>query len=396
VIQQKRLEHLAHDDLAGLVSVSYVEDQAIDYKEELPDLDGKKPDDARKKLLSDVAAFGNAGGGDILFGVEEGRSDGKPNGIPVSLPGIENPNADALHRRWVGIIESGLDPKMAPKVRVRTIPIPNSTRAVVILRVPRSYAAPHMVKDTGRFVVRHGPENRPLDTAEIRSAFALSESWANHVKRFRDERVARISGDDTPMKVRKTTRLVIHLVPLAAARRGFAIDLLAVKARNPQPISWAQTYDPTFNVDGFLIVGDKHDGQSHTYTQFFRDGSVEVLITTIADDEYVYPTRIEPHVIKTASLYLPLLVAAGAEYPFAVTVTLLGMKSLISRPDQWGEGPKVPLPRDEVFLPDAVVEGTDADLPAGLRAMFDAMWQCLGHERSQNYDLSGAWTGKVT
>ena len=41
----------------------------------------------------------------------------------------------------------------------------------------------------------------------IGSAFALSESWADHVKRFRDERVARISGDDTPTKVRDTTRL---------------------------------------------------------------------------------------------------------------------------------------------------------------------------------------------
>ena len=77
--------------LSGLVSASYAEDQGIDYKEELPDLDGKKPDDARKKLLADVAAFANAGGGDILFGVEEGRADGKPNGIPVSLPGIEAP-----------------------------------------------------------------------------------------------------------------------------------------------------------------------------------------------------------------------------------------------------------------------------------------------------------------
>ena len=396
MIQQKRLESLIYDDLNGLVSASYAEDQAIDYKEELPDLDGKKPDDARKKLLADVAAFANAGGGDILFGVEEGRTDGKPNGIPVSLPGIDNPTADALHRRWVGIIESGLDPKMAPKVRVRAIPIPNSTRAVVILRIPRSYAAPHMVKDTGRFVVRHGPENRPLDTAEIRSAFALSESWADHVKRFRDERVARITGQDTPMKLRDAARLVIHVVPLVTARRGFALDLQAVKARGPQPVYWDRTYAPTFNVDGLLIVGDEHDGQSHTYTQFFRDGAVEVVLTTIADKQYVYPTRIEPHVIKTASLYLPLLVAAGAEYPIAMTVTLLGMKGLMFRPDQWGEGPKVPLPRDEVFLPDAVVEGADADLPAGLRAMFDAMWQCLGHERSQNYDPSGVWKGKVT
>jgi hypothetical protein len=257
MIHRKRLESITDDDLAGLVAASYVEDQTIDYKEELPDLDGKKPDDARKKLLADVAAFANAGGGDILFGVIEGRTDGKPNGVPVSVVGIESPNADALHRRWVGIVESGLDPKMAPKVYVKSIAIPNSTKAVVILRVPRSYAAPHMVKDTGRFVVRHGPENRPLDTAEIRSAFALSKTWAAHVKRFRDARVGRVIADDTPAKLDARALMIVHAVPLVAASRGFAIDLAALKERRPQPIYWTGSYDPAFTTRAYAdsLVG---------------------------------------------------------------------------------------------------------------------------------------------
>ncbi len=83
---RKRLESVAHEVLSALMAASYVEDQNIDYKEELPDLHGKKPDDARKKLLADVAAFANGGGGDIIFGVEEGRTDGKPNGVPVAVP----------------------------------------------------------------------------------------------------------------------------------------------------------------------------------------------------------------------------------------------------------------------------------------------------------------------
>jgi hypothetical protein len=76
-------------------------------------------------------------------------------------------------------------------------------------------------------------------------------------------------------------------------------------------------------------------------------------------------------------------------------LALVGMKGLVCPPNQWGEGTKVPLPRDVVFLPDAVVEGGDVDLPAALRPMFDALWQCLGDERSQNYDPTGAWKGKI-
>lgn len=308
--------------------------------------------------------------------------------------GIDSPNADALHRRWVSIVESGLDPKMAPKVRVRAIPIPGGTKAVVVMRVPRSYAAPHMVKDTGRFVVRHGPENRPLDTAEIRSAFALSETWAQQVKRFRDERVGRVVGDDTPVKLRKGGRMIVHVVPLAAASRGFAIDLQSVKACNPQPIFWTSSFGATFNVDGLVVVGDAQDGESHSYTQFFRDGAAEVAMTTIADEEHVYPTRIEPHVINVAKRCLPVLVEAGAEFPFTMTVTVVGMKGLTGPRDKWGEGPKVPLPRDVVFLPDVVVEAADADLPAMLRPMFDAVWQSLGYDRSLSYDSDGTWRGK--
>jgi predicted HTH transcriptional regulator len=92
MVSNIRLEAITYDDINHLVSSGYREDQNLDYKEQLPDLDGKKPDDARKKLLIDVAAFANAGGGDILFGVEEGRSNGQPNGIPVALPGIASPN----------------------------------------------------------------------------------------------------------------------------------------------------------------------------------------------------------------------------------------------------------------------------------------------------------------
>ncbi|MDP9001205.1 MAG: hypothetical protein M3O46_13975, partial [Myxococcota bacterium] len=212
---------------------------------------------------------------------------------------------------------------------------------------------------------------------------------------FRDERVGRIIADDTPVKLVDTTRLVLHIVPLAAASRGFAIDLRKLKAGNLRPVycdSWASS----FNLDGLLVVGDPNGDMSHTYTQFFRDGSVEVVLTTIADEKHVYPsTRIEPHMVKTTKGYLPILVDVGAAYPFALTATLLGMKGLGPPPGNWGERTGTLLPRDVVFLPDVVLETDDADFASVLRPTFDALWQSLGHEGSPNYSAKGEWTGKT-
>jgi len=88
------------------------------------------------------------------------------------------------------------------------------------------------------------------------------------------------------------------------------------------------------------VVGDAHNGESHTYTQFFRDGAVEAVLTTIADEEHLYPTRIEPHVIRMVQLYLPVLIEAGGEYPFTITVTFVGVRGLTAPRENFDLGTK--------------------------------------------------------
>lgn len=86
MLSGRRLETIGYDDVSALVESAYREDREIDYKSQLPELDGKRPADAKKELLKDVAAFANAGGGDIVFGIEEERDDaGKPYNCPEPL-----------------------------------------------------------------------------------------------------------------------------------------------------------------------------------------------------------------------------------------------------------------------------------------------------------------------
>ena len=101
----KQLDELTWDDIDGLVTGAVPEDQHIDFKEDLPDLKSGKADRARKELARDFAALANATGGDLVFGVREGRDPRKqPNGTAVSINGGgEIPNGWAIRsasERW--------------------------------------------------------------------------------------------------------------------------------------------------------------------------------------------------------------------------------------------------------------------------------------------------------
>lgn len=242
-----RLNELTLEHMQSLVAASAREDQHLDFKSTLPDLDGKNGERAKKDLLGDVAAFANAGGGDIVFGVEEGRdSDGKANGLAVALPGVSIGNVDALERRWVQIIEAGLDPRLSPKVRLQVVD--NGATKLLLLRVPRSIAAPHMLKEHGRFYARRGAQNLTLNTGELRAAFELSEAWAERVRRFRDGRIARIVADDTPILLDAQDRFVFHLVPLASQAERTVLDLATQKRVEPPAVSRSFGPRPIFDT----------------------------------------------------------------------------------------------------------------------------------------------------
>jgi hypothetical protein len=300
-------------------------------------------------------------------------------------------NEDELHRRWVAIVETGLDPKMAPKVRLRRIPIPGRTAAIVVLRVPRSYTTPHMIRETGRFHARHGPENRILDTAEIRSAFGFSERWAERARRFRDERVARLLGGDTPIPLRHPTSVVIHLVPISILAETAHVDLHAIKAKQPHPVYWGSCSSKRFNIDGLLLLGDEHEGAARSYTQFFRDGSIEVLRFAAANDgKLVDLDGLEGVVADALQIYSPVLVDSGASFPCAIMVSLVNAKGLKLPPDEWKEPRGQPVTRDVVLLPDVVLE-EPSFRGVSLRQVLDALWQAFGMERSPHFGPNDEW-----
>lgn len=67
------------------------EDRTLDFKRELR----LREKNDHSELLKDIVAFANAGGGTLLYGVEEGTGDSE--GIIVGTPGLQL-EPDSTHR----------------------------------------------------------------------------------------------------------------------------------------------------------------------------------------------------------------------------------------------------------------------------------------------------------
>ena len=138
-----------------------------------------------EKFLYDASSFANGAGGDLIFGVRDQRRN---NGVP-----------DASITTEMSRLENLLQTSVAPRIsgiRFRRV-TGFASGSVLIVRIPKSWAAPHMVTFRGatRFYSRNSTGKYPLDVYEIRSAFALSESLHERLSKFRDGRLASINSN---------------------------------------------------------------------------------------------------------------------------------------------------------------------------------------------------------
>ncbi len=152
------------------------ENSTWDFKGHQPDkwkspkLKGKNGADQKAKLdfLKDVAAFMNAEGGDLIFGV---NTKGEITGCDVD-------NADRLQRTLQAVLGDWLDP-VPPFEGVQFRLFQIHEKPVFVVRVKRSWIGPHQVKyqKQHNYPVRRGNENswmthqQLLDALDRRSSF---------------------------------------------------------------------------------------------------------------------------------------------------------------------------------------------------------------------------------
>ena len=393
----KRIDQITVDDIQGLVDNSVREGKSVEYKEQLPG----NGDSDKKEFLADASSFANASGGDIIFGIRETRdSAGKPTGIPASIVGLQNINADAEVRRMEQILRDGIEPRL-PGIVLRAID-GFANGPVILLRIPQSWASPHMVsfKASPRFFSRTSAGKSPLGIPEIRAAFVQSDSLPQRIKAFRQERIGLILAGETPASLIDSPLVVLHLIPVSAFLNATAFDLQSIidgRVQIPN-IGGLGAYGRP-NVDGFVSYSGGQSSQSEqfSYTQVFRNGCIEAADALVlsGQDNYndiIPSTSIETEILKGATYLLKVYQSLGIDSPLVVMLSLLNVRGFYMYTGRHMSPRAIHrIERRDLILPDVIIEDLALDARQSFRPVFDLLWQACGYRQSLNYDEQGRW-----
>jgi hypothetical protein len=376
---EKPIEQVVEADLRTLIENQVSERKTADYKQALPG----KSNGERKEFLADVSSFANASGGHLVYGMKE------EGGLPVELCGLDVDDPDSAVNGLDSSIRDGIKPRIHGVV---VWPVRLETgRIAVVIRVPRSFASPHMVtyKGSSRFFARTSNGKYRLDVEEIRAAFLLSERTADRVRDFRLDRIAKIRADDTPMPLVQGARIVLHVVPLAAFSSLACVDIqsVGVVSRELQlvPLGLQGGWEGRFNLEGYVrYTRSRDDRHASAYLQIFRNGAVETVDTSLASHgSHVQGANLEKHVVEKLGYYVSSLKLLRADAPFAVMISLLGVKGYSIGPQDtarmYGVGR---FDRDMVLVPEVLLESFDADMGHLMKQPFEILWNAAGWARS--------------
>jgi predicted HTH transcriptional regulator len=179
----KPLAEIDESDLQTLVDNGVREGKEIEYKEALTLFSPEQ----KQEFLNDVSSFANTNGGLLFYGIRESKDDA---GVPLEVCGLKGENPGKRINDMETIIRTGLEPRLLG-VTIWPVSLPShEDRVVLILSIPKSFAAPHMVKSSGRFYSRNSTGKFQLDVTQIRAAFEFAGTTAERIRAFRTERLS--------------------------------------------------------------------------------------------------------------------------------------------------------------------------------------------------------------
>jgi len=396
---EKQFDAIDKGDIEALVENKKAERRTLEYKVALP----LGTDEAKREFLSDISSFANSAGGDILYGITDERDENnQATGRPQEATGLSAVNETSEQLRLESLIRDGIDRRIAG-IQIKAIPgFPSGP--VILVRVPRSWLAPHMVtfKNLSRFYARNSAGKYQLDVGEIRSGFALSESAPEKIRAFRTDRLARIVSGDGPVSLDTNRMMVLHLFPISAVENRSGTDVSREANRLSHrivPLS-AQAWSQRFNADGFLTYDTREWGESKrkasTYVQVFRSGALEItnqrlLIRAVVEHDTIIPMgAFEKQLLEAVARFVRFQREVGITPPIVLMLSLLGVKDFALTTGTY-DVTDSKIDRDMLTAPDILIEDFSFEPDILLRPVIDFLWQAAGLADSPNYGPDGRW-----
>lgn len=293
-------------------------------------------------------------------------------------------------------------------------PVDVDGSVVLVVTVPRSWRAPHLVRSTKQrwsMAKRNSAGKYTLGAvSELRVAFAESLDGSDRARRWHDDLVGLVGAGQTPVPLDRNRFLVLSFRPLAAGAPGAVplLDVAATRRSTDGPLSTAvflhgstMSWGTRVNFDGVYIAA-MGDQMPLGYTQVFRDGTVAYIDDYImtSDEDSLDANPFAARIVGAFARTPALIEWVGAELPIVVQLTMHGARGLQfvttrERPSMLMHEPPT-IDRDVVALPPLVVDRVPADIDeaaALCRPMLDALWNAGGLPECHLLDDAGAWTG---
>jgi hypothetical protein len=372
----KNLSDISIQDVQTLCDDKVLESRFLDFKAKAIG----RGDSDKRDFLTDVCAFANAAGGDLLLGVKtkEGAAD--------ELCGIEVVNPDEEKQFLVNLVRDGLEPRIISGLDLKWLPTDES-RGIMIVRVHRSWLAPHRVTflNNMKFYVRNPAGNHPMSVDELRQAFNLSATVAERMRAFRNKMVQAIESYRLPFDVFRGPKIAVLIVPLSAMVDPLDLH---IQDRNIQTLIYpipASGWSRQFCLEGVAML--RSDIPAGASALVFRTGVVEFVSPTgPADRPWALIERV---VFESWKQFVALAKNYDIGPPIWVFVTLIEVAGL-----KLSTGPytsSTTIRENIVPLPEVSVGVDEFEKPPEIlfKRVLDVAGNALGLERWPNYDPDG-------
>jgi hypothetical protein len=237
-----------------------------------------------------------------------------------------------------------------------------------------------------------------LNTIDPTIGMTDSERNLFRLRSLHRERVEAIHKNECHVKLKDSTRLIVHLMPEGAclAPKSFTAAQLKQVSTSIRLLGerHGSSYSNSrFNADGLLLLDGYESIRS--YSQLHRNGCYEgvmadAVFTDKGQTKILRENWCEEALLAALAGYLPFAKALGLEPPFWMFAALSGCEGArIWLNRSWQELAEHAIDRSIDWLPEKKLDAFDADPVQHLRPMIDVLWNTAGLERSFNYDDQG-------
>ena len=381
----KPLDSIDATDINRLADDQWPEGQRLEFKgyhDKLPH---------RDRVLETICAFANTLGGDLVLGIEE------KDGLAVRLSPVPADRVDDEKRRVEDWIRTGIEQPLNT-YNIRGIDVGNGD-FILLIRTEPSWAAPHRVLHTRKFMARNSGGNHQMPMEDIRRTFTHGAMLSERIRAFREERIERLRVGATIPHI-EAPWVMLHLVPPAAVLGSVHVDVrLAHELVSRLPKALAYPLQTSrYNLDGVLGLASI-ESPTLAYIQVFRNGVMEVARnlphqdpTTLRQGNSIPVAPADVSIVPHIGQYLKMLGSLGLLPPVYGLVTVVGvLGKTLTLPRGYLSEDAETSDRDILLLPDVELPFDEAEAKRALKPVFDAFWNAFGMERCLNYNEDGQY-----